>query len=68
VVFTGYPCSDVAGCALSIVLRAFVRGPCPGPVDGSLENRRLALRYDRFGFIVQSLLQAASPANFENSH
>jgi hypothetical protein len=24
-----------------------------------LENRRLALRYDRQGFIVQSLLQAA---------
>jgi hypothetical protein len=24
-----------------------------------LENRRLALRYDRLGFIVQSLLQAA---------
>ena len=24
-----------------------------------LENRRLALRYDRLGFIVQSLLQSA---------
>jgi hypothetical protein len=24
-----------------------------------LENRRLTLRYDRLGFIVQSLLQAA---------
>ena len=24
-----------------------------------LENRRLALRYDRLGFVVQSLLQAA---------
>ena len=33
------------------------------PVERShawiLENRRLALRYDRLGFIVQSLLQAA---------
>ena len=33
------------------------------PVERSnawvLENRRLALRYDRQGFIVQSLLQAA---------
>ena len=24
-----------------------------------LENRRLALRYDRLGFIIQSLLQSA---------
>jgi hypothetical protein len=24
-----------------------------------LENRRLALRYDRLGFVIQSLLQAA---------
>ena len=33
------------------------------PVERSnawvLENRRLALRYDRLGFIIQSLLQAA---------
>ena len=33
------------------------------PVERSnawvLENRRLALRYDRLGFIVQALLQAA---------
>ena len=33
------------------------------PVERSnawlLENKRLALRYDRLGFIVQSLLQAA---------
>jgi len=33
------------------------------PVERSnawvLENRRLALRYDRLGFIVQSLLQSA---------
>jgi transposase len=33
------------------------------PVERSnawiLENRRLALRYDRLGFVVQSLLQAA---------
>jgi transposase len=33
------------------------------PVERSnawvLENRRLALRYDRIGFIIQSLLQAA---------
>jgi hypothetical protein len=24
-----------------------------------LENRRLALRYDRLGFVIQSMLQAA---------
>src|SRR5918997_2199288 len=52
------------------------------PVERSnawvLENRRLGLRYDRLGFIIQSLLQAAcrppvyswlhagSPANSEN--
>jgi hypothetical protein len=24
-----------------------------------LENKRLALRYDRLGFVIQSLLQAA---------
>jgi hypothetical protein len=33
------------------------------PVERSnvwlLENRRLALRYDRLGFIIQSLLQTA---------
>src|SRR3712207_9063682 len=33
------------------------------PVERSnawvLENRRLALRYDRLGFVIQSLLQAA---------
>jgi hypothetical protein len=31
------------------------------PVERSnaLENKRLALRYDRLGFIIQSLLQAA---------
>ena len=33
------------------------------PVERSnawvLENRRLALRYDRIGFVIQSLLQAA---------
>jgi hypothetical protein len=43
--------------------------PSPGlgqqrwPVERSnawvLENKRLALRYDRLGFIIQSLLQAA---------
>jgi hypothetical protein len=26
---------------------------------GRLQNKRLALRYDRLGFIIQSLLQAA---------
>jgi transposase len=35
------------------------------PVERSnawlLENKRLALRYDRQGFIVQSLLQAVCP-------
>ncbi len=34
-----------------------------GPVERSnawvLENKRLALRYDRLGFIIQSLLQSA---------
>ncbi|TDH58428.1 hypothetical protein E2C06_32670 [Dankookia rubra] len=33
------------------------------PVEGTnawlLENRRLALRFDRLGYIVQSLIQAA---------
>ena len=51
--------------------RIYLRGQPPGsglgqrrwPVERSnawvLENRRLALRYDRLGFIVQSLLQSA---------
>ena len=38
-------------------------GKCRWPVERSnawvLENKRLALRYDRLGFIVQSLLQTA---------
>ena len=49
----------------------YLRGQPPGsglgqrrwPVERSnawvLENKRLALRYDRLGFIIQSLLQAA---------
>jgi transposase len=40
------------------------------PVERSnawvLENKRLALRYDRLGFLVQSLLQAAWRANCDN--
>jgi transposase len=51
--------------------RIYQRGQPPGsglgqrrwPVERSnawvLENRRLALRYDRLGFIIQSLLQSA---------
>ena len=39
------------------------RRSCERPVERSnawiLENKRLALRYDRLGFIMQSLLQAA---------
>jgi hypothetical protein len=31
-----------------------------------MENRRLALRYDRLEFIVQSSLQAASPASSDH--
>ena len=33
--------------------------PCQARNSWLLENKRLALRYDRLGFIVQSLLQAA---------
>ena len=42
------------------------------PVERSnawvLENRRLALRYDRLGFIIQSLLQAACPQSATTSN
>jgi transposase len=55
------------GAEPSIHERGRPRGPGLGrrrwPVERSLawvlENRRMALRYDRPGFIVQSLLQAA---------
>jgi hypothetical protein len=31
----------------------------PRRLDGQLEDRRLAFRYDRLSFVVQSLLQTA---------
>ncbi len=35
------------------------RWPVERSIAWVLENRRLALRYDRLGFVIQSLLQAA---------
>src|SRR5215217_5084083 len=35
------------------------RWPVERSNAGGLENKRLALRYDRLGFIIQSLLQVA---------
>jgi hypothetical protein len=53
--------SPASTSAATRVNRAWARGA--GPFERSLawllENRRLALRYDRLGFVVRSLLQAA---------
>ena len=41
---------------ISVIVAGRWSAATPGYV---LENKRLALRYDRLGFIVQSLLQSA---------
>jgi hypothetical protein len=59
----------VLSCRLAFNCGAIFGGSAQGqlkrrwPVERSnawvLENKRLALRYDRLGFIIQSLLQSA---------